>query len=69
MALIPTSSTKRDQGRRMRKHPCLPLKYQLLRSKRRGPNQARKSDTRPPGQITAKAEKNLVKCGVDMGVV
>jgi len=69
MALIRTSSTKKDQGLQMKKLRCLPLKYQLLRSKRRGPNQARKSDTRPPGQITAKAEKNLVKCGVDMGVV
>ena len=68
MALIRTSSTKRDQGRRMKKLRYLPLKYQPLRSKHHGLNQARKSGTRRPGLITAKAEKNLVKCGVDMGV-
>lgn len=68
MALIPISSKKKDQGRRMRKLRCLPLRYQLLRSRRHGLNQARRSDTRPPGRITVKAEKNLVKCGVDTGV-
>jgi hypothetical protein len=46
-------------------HKSLPLP---LLSKHHGPKVARRSDTRPQGLIMVKAEKNLVKCGIDMEV-